>query len=165
MNTEKLILNLEELTKQYRLLLELVRKEKQVLIDANTDQINEVNFQKEILVTKINELNAIRIDYVLDVANTLNIPSDEARLLNLSRQIGGITGDKLRSQHAALEMVLKRLSEINKENATYAESALKNVSFALDALKESFMGQKTYQNKGKYQQGGDKSGHLVSKEA
>jgi hypothetical protein len=54
MNTERLILNLEELTKHYRLLLELVRKEKQVLIDANTEQINEVNFQKEILITKIN---------------------------------------------------------------------------------------------------------------
>jgi hypothetical protein len=35
----------------------------------------------------------------------------------------------------------------------------------LDSLKDTFMGQKTYQNKGKYQQGADRSGHLVSKEA
>jgi hypothetical protein len=165
MNTDRLILNLEDLTKHYRLLLELVRKEKQILIEAKADQIDEINFQKEILISKINELNHFRIDHVLELASALNIPAGEARLLNLSRHIGGAQGDKLRSQHAALELIIKRLSEINKENAFYAESALKNVASALDSLKETFMGQKTYQNKGKYQQTGEKSGHLVSKEA
>ena len=165
MNTEKLISNLEDLTKQYRLLLELVRKEKQILIDANTDQINEINFQKENLLTKINELNNFRIDYVVEVANGLSIPAGEARLLNLARHIGGAPGDRLRSQHAALEIILNRIRELNEENSVYAEAALKNVSFAIDSLKETYMGQKTYRNTGKYKSGSEKSGHLVSKEA
>ena len=45
------------------------------------------------------------------------------------------------------------------------ESALKNIDTAMNGFKDTLMGQKTYQNKGKYQQGPDKSGHLVSKEA
>jgi FlgN protein len=165
MTTDRLILNLEELTKNYRQLLDLVRKEKQLLIDANTDAINESNLQKEILLIKIQELDAFRIAYASELADQLNIPKAEARLLNIAIHLGGAHGDKLRSQHAALEMILKRLSEINKENAFFAETALQTVGKALDSLKETLTGQKTYQNKGKYQQGADKSGHLVSKEA
>ncbi len=165
MNAERLILNLEELTKQYRLLLDLVRKEKQILIDANVELINESNLQKEVLVSKIQELDALRISFANELAQKLNIPNNEVRLLNISRQLGGADGDKLRSQHAALELIIKRLSELNKENSIYAESALRNVGHALDNIKETLMGQKTYQNKGKYQQSGEKSGHLVSKEA
>lgn len=165
MNTERLIANLEELTKQYRLLLDLVRKEKQILIDAQIDLINDCNFQKEVLINKIQELDALRSNHAGELAQQLNIPNEEARLLNIARHVGGIQGDKLRSQHAALEIILKRLAELNKENADYAESALRNVGGALDNIKDSITGQKTYQNKGKYQQGGDTSGHFVSKEA
>lgn len=165
MNTERLISNLEELTKQYRQLLDLVRKEKQILIDANTDLINESNFQKEVLLSKISDLDALRINHADELARLLNLSQDNARLLTIAKYVSGPAGDKLRSQHAALEMILKRLAELNRENATYADSALKNVGNALNSLKETLMGQKTYQNKGKYQQNGDKSGHLVSKEA
>lgn len=165
MTTERLISNLEELTKSYRLLLDLVRKEKQLLIDANTDLINESNTQKEILLNKIQELDVHRITYANEVAEKLNIAKADARLLNIANHLGGAHGDKLRSQHAALEMLLKRLSELNKDNATYAEAAVQTVGKALESIRETLMGQKTYQNKGKYQQGADKSGHLVSKEA
>ena len=115
MTTDKLISNLEELTKHYRQLLDLVRKEKQLLIDANIDLINESNLQKEILLNKIQELDALRVNYAHEVAEKLNISKVEARLLNLAIHLGGAQGDKLRSQHAALEMILKRLAEINKE--------------------------------------------------
>lgn len=160
-----LISNLENLTKQYRLLLDLVRKEKQVLIDAQVDSINELNAQKEDLIFKINELDTVRNRYVFDLAHMLQIKSEEARLLVLAQKIGGPEGDRLRVQHATLDLVINRLRVINSENAFYAESALKNINFALDNLKETLMGKKTYQKKGKYQQGADASGHLVSKEA
>ncbi|MBC7457735.1 MAG: flagellar protein FlgN [Bdellovibrionaceae bacterium] len=165
MTTERLISNLEELTKNYRQLLELVRKEKQLLVDAKTDLINESNLQKEILLNKIQELDAHRMTYAKEVAAKLNIAQTEIRLLNIANHLGGAQGDKLRSQHAALEMLLKRLSEINKDNSTYVEAAVKTVGKALESIRETLMGQKTYQNKGKYLQGADKSGHLVSKEA
>lgn len=165
MTTERLITNLEDLTKHYRQLLDLVRKEKQLLIDANTDLLNESNLQKEILLSKIADLDALRLTYATEVAEKLNIAPTEARLLNIAIHLGGAHGDKLRSQHAALEMILKRLAELNKENAVYADTALLTVGQALESIKETLMGQKTYQNKGKYQQGADKSGHLVSKEA
>lgn len=163
MNTERLISNLEDLTKQYRLLLDLVRKEKQILIDANIEAINECNFQKEILINKIQELDALRATHAIELAQQLNLSQEEARLLNIARSLGGAHGDKLRSQHAALEIILKRLAEINKENAAYADTALRSVNGALDNIKETLIGPQNYK-KDKYQKSA-KPNHLVSKEA
>ena len=80
------------------------------------------------------------------------------------QEIGGAEAEKLRTMHAALEMVIKRLSEINKTNVVYAESALQTVNSALENFKEALTPQKTYQNKGKYKQP-EQSGHLVTRKA
>lgn len=165
MDVNGMILLLEDMTKNYRFLLELVRKEKQVLIDARTDEMNASQLQKEILLQKISEQDLNRQIMAREISRKLGLNSDEPRLLEIAKHIDSIQGNKLRSQHAALELILKRLSEINKENASIAEMALKNVTFALDNLKETFMGQKTYQKKGRIQNGNDRSGHLISKEA
>lgn len=163
--SQKLISNLEDMIKQYRLLLDLVRKEKDILIAANIDEINDLNTQKETIILKIKALDTYRISCVEEIAQILTLPSESLRLLEISQRLGGINGDKLRTQHAALELIIKRLTEINKINAECANQALKNINGAMDNLKETITGKTTYQNKGKYQKSSDQAGHLVSKEA
>lgn len=162
---EKLVHNLEDLTKNYRLLLDSVRKEKDLLIAADLTKLNENTLIKEQLLFKIKAIDGLRINYATEMANALSMESNGVRLLELAQKVGGAKADRLRTLHSTLELIIKRLSELNASNAQYAQSALKTVSSAMDSLKENLMGQKTYQNKGKYQQGHDKSGHLVSKEA
>ena len=79
--------------------------------------------------------------------------------------MGGLEGDRLRSIHSTLELITNRLVQINKDNAQYAESGIKIVTSAMENLKETLMGQKTYKKKGGYQQGPETSGHFVSQEA
>ncbi|AGH94790.1 flagellar protein FlgN [Pseudobdellovibrio exovorus] len=162
---EKLVGNLEDITKQYRLLLECVRKEKEYLIQTNIEKLNEVNVQKEQLLGHTRSLDTLRVTYASDLAQHLGMNTNEPRLLELAQQMGGAEGDRLRSIHSALELLTKRLIEFNRENATYAESALKTVNSAMDNIKDSVTGQKTYQKKGTYRQGNDSAGHFVSKEA
>lgn len=162
---EKLLNNLEEMTKQYRLLLECVRKEKEHLVQAQIEKLNENNFLKEQLLSKIRSLDIQRVSCATDLAQHLGANHSEPRLLELAQKMGGAEGDRLRTIHSSLELLTKRLVEINKENASYTESALTTVNSAMQNIKESLMGQKTYQKKGSYQQGYDKSGHFVSKEA
>ena len=162
---EKLLNNLEEMTKQYRLLLDCVRKEKEFLLKNEIEKLSENNFLKEQLLTKIAAIDGLRISYASELAQLLGANAAEPRLLEIAQKMGGAEGDRLRTIHAALEMISNRLVSLNKENATYAESALSTVSSAMNNIKETLMGQKTYQKKGNYQQGYDKSGHLVSKEA
>lgn len=162
---EKLVNNLEEIMKQYRLLLDCVRREKDCLIRTDVEQLNEINIQKEQMLLQVRSLDAQRLALAAELAQHIGADAQEPRLLELAQKMGGAEGDRLRSIHSALELLSKRLVEINRENATYAESALTTVNSAMENIKESIMGQKTYQKKGKYQQGQDKSGHFVSKEA
>lgn len=162
---EKLSTHLDELTKQYRLLLDVVRKEKDLLILADIEKLNENNLNKEQLLFKIKSLDGLRLNYATELAMALGLDTQKIRLLEMAQKIGGPRADKLRTFHSALEMIIKRLTELNQSNAQYAESALKTVNNAMSSFKETLMGQKTYQNKGKYQQGHETSGHLVRKEA
>ena len=162
---DKLITNLEEITKQYRLLLDCVRKEKEFLVQSNIDMLNESNNVKDQILAKIRTIENQRILSAGELAGHVGANTEEPRLLEIAQKIGGPEGDRLRTIHSTLELLVKRLVDINKDNAVYAETALIVVNSAMDNIKESLMGQKTYQKKGSYQQGYDKSGHLVSKEA
>lgn len=162
---DKLVTNLVEMLKQYRLLLDQVRKEKDLLIASDIDTLNENNNQKDQTISKIKSLDSLRMTYAAELAHAVQADVAQPRLLEIAQKMGGAEGDKLRTMQSALEMVIKRLSEINKDNSIYAESALQTVGAALDNFKEQLIGQKTYQQKGKYKQGSDTSGHLVKKEA
>lgn len=162
---EKLSTHLDELTKNYRQLLDCVRKEKDLLISTDIAKLNENTLLKEQLLLKIKSLDALRVNYATELSLALGLDTQKIRLLEIAQKMGGASGEKLRTFHSALEMIIKRLTELNQINAKYAESALKNVNAAMSSFKDSLMGQKTYQNKGKYKQGPDKSGHIVSKEA
>jgi flagellin-specific chaperone FliS len=162
---EKLVQNLEEITKLYRLLLDCVRKEKELLIQNNIEKLNENNARKEDLIIKLKGIDGSRVSYSADLAMAIGANSTEPRLLELAQRMGGAEGERLRTIHSALELLTNRLVQLNKENAVYAESALKTVNSAMQNIKDTLSGPKTYQKKGTYQQGHDKSGHLVSKEA
>jgi FlgN protein len=163
---EKLIQNLDEIVKQYRLLLDSVRKEKELLIKSDITQLNENNERKEQFIAKIKNLDDNRLMFASDLAQAIGADHLEPRLLQLAQKMGGAEGDRLRTMHSTLELLITRLMTLNKENAVYAESALKTVNSALENIKDAITGgQKTYQKKGQYQQGYDKSGHLISKEA
>ena len=163
---ENLVQNLEEIVKQYRLLLDCVRKEKELLIQGDIEKLNENNVGKEQFILKIKNLDETRAALATDFAQAIGANTAEPRLLELAQKAGGTEGDRLRTIHSTLELLIKRLMDLNKENAVYAESALKTVSSALDNIKDTITGgQKTYQKKGQYQQGSDKSGHLISREA
>lgn len=162
---DKLVTNLDDMLKNYRQLLDLVRKEKDLLIMSDLAVLDENNNIKEQVIIKIRALDALRMTYASELAQAVQADIAQPRLLEIAQKMGGAEGEKLRTMHAALEMVIKRLSEINKNNAAYAESALQTVNSALDNFKTAVSGQKTYQNKGKYKQGPDASGNLVKRKA
>lgn len=166
---DKLVKNLEDLTKQYRQLLDCIRKEKDLLIQSHIPKLDENNVLKEQLLMRIKSLDGLRVSYACELAQEIGAESTAPliapRLLDLSKKMGGPEGDRLRSIHSTLEIITNRIVQINKDNAKYAESGIRTVTAAMENLKETLMGQKTYQKKGGYQQGPDRAGHFVSKEA
>lgn len=161
----KLTETLEEMTKIYRQLLEVVRQEKDHLLQVNLVEIEKATQIKEEMINKLRVADMLREKYAQNLGAEINVPSTIPRLLELAQYMPMAEGDRLRQQHAALELVIKRIQEINKENEDYAQSALKNLNGALGNVKETLSGKKTYERKGQYKTGPDTAGHFVSKEA
>ncbi|HWU43736.1 MAG TPA: flagellar protein FlgN [Bdellovibrio sp.] len=163
---QKLEANLEELTKIYRSLLEVVRKEKEILIRADREALEENNLHKEDLLFKLRAQDSLRSRYAMDLASVIGADVENPRLLELAQKLAGNpAADRLRTQHAALDILIKRITDINRENEEYTKTALKTLNGAIDNIKETLSGKKTYERKGQYKQGPQVSGNFVSKEA
>ncbi len=165
---QKLILNLDELTKLYRSLLDVIRKEKEILVEANIQKLDESNKTKEAILHKIRSQDSARERYAQEFAQTLGLAGQEAlhpRLLELAKKVQGPAADRLRSIHAMLEILVKRSSDLNRENEEYTQAALKNLNGALNNIKDTLGGKKTYSRQGTMAAAGpDKAGNFVSKE-
>ena len=164
--------SLDELVKLYRSLLDLVRKEKNLLLQAKLKDLNESNATKEALLTKIRATDITRERLAKELARLVGTDAKNPRLLEIAQKIQTLQGtgasaeaDHLRQLHGVLILLIQRVSEINKDNAQYTETALKSLSLALGEVKSTLGGKKTYERKGKLNEGLNKAGNFVSKEA
>jgi flagellar biosynthesis/type III secretory pathway chaperone len=161
----KLENNLEDMTKFYRQMLDLLRKEKEYLIGAEIEKIEETNKQKDFILNRLKSLDALRAKYASDLAEQLGLDPAQPRLLEIARKIGGTRADKLRSMHATLEILIKKIPELNRENEQYAQSALSHLKGAMDNVRETLAGPGTYKREGYKDKGTEQSGNLISREA
>ncbi len=161
---ESLVSVLDEQIKVYRHLLEVVRKEKEILVAANLDELNENNRSKEAMLIKIRALEAERLTKTTEVCSALGITGEQPRLLEIARQVGEPMSAKLHSIHSVLELLLRRVQEYNRQNEALVQSALNNITGAMNAIKGTLQDKSTYQKKGEVE-GVASSGQLVSREA
>jgi len=155
---------LEEQIRVYRHLLEVVRKEKEILVSANLDDLNENNRAKEAMLIKVRELEAQRLEAAGRLYDGLNLQGENPRLLEMARHLEADSADKLRNIHSVLELLLKRVQEYNRQNEALVQSALKNITGAMNAIKGTLSEKATYQKKGEVE-GVTHAGQLVSREA
>ena len=160
----KLLDNLDGMVKIYRGLLEVVRKEKEILIEAQLDQLNENNRVKEALLLKSRTQELARIALVDDLRRMEMIRKDEVRLLDLAVHFGGSEGDKLRNMHSVLTLLIKRVQGLNKQNEGLVNSALQSVTGAMNNIKQTLSDKGTYANKGAMKDSSTQP-QLVSREA
>ena len=146
-------------------LLDLARKEKQFLIEANTDRLVECNSQKDIVLQKIKIADTLRFKHAKELCEKIGADSENPRLLEIAQRLHGPKGDQLHNFHSTLELVIKRIIELNRENEQLARKAINTLNGTMDNIKETLSGKKTYEKKGTYRSGPENSGNFVSKEA
>jgi flagellar biosynthesis/type III secretory pathway chaperone len=168
LNTQELAGNLiqvlEDQVKVYRHLLEVVRKEKEILVSANLDDLNENNRAKEAMLIKIRALEAQRLKLAAEIYQSLGLGGEQPRLLEIARHVRDDLGEKLRSIHSVLELLLKRVQEYNRQNETLVQSALSHITGAMKEIKSTLQEKPVYKKQGEVE-GHTASGQLVSREA
>jgi hypothetical protein len=163
--SQNLIDSLEELVRLYRGLLDNVRREKDILVSSNIDELNENNRAKEVILLKIRGVEEKRLELAVALAKALNLDSSAPRLQELARHTGGEAGDRFRNFHSVLELLLKRIQELNKDNESLVQSALQHVTGAMKAIRETLQDKPTYQRGGEVNSGAAPTGQLVRREA
>lgn len=160
---QELVLKLDELTRLYQNLHELLVRERKHLIDANVNELAESNRTKEALLQKIKQVDHER--ELISQATAQRVGAQEPRLLAIAEKLPNDKKNQFKSIHEALSLLLSRVAEINRENETYTDSALRNVDGAISELKDLFAGKSVYGKKGQVGTGPEKSGNLVRREA
>jgi flagellar biosynthesis/type III secretory pathway chaperone len=159
-----LIAVLEEQIRVYRHLLEIVRKEKDILVAANLDDLNENNRAKEAMLVKIRALEAERLAKAHSLYQDLQLHGEHPRLLEMARHLDTDSADKLRNIHSVMELLLRRVQEYNQQNEALVQAALSNITGAMKEIKGTLSEKPTYQKKGEVE-GVTPAGQLVSREA
>ena len=157
--------SLEGLIKVYRTLLQTVRKEKEILVSANIEELSENNKSKDAILIKVKSLEAQRALYSSELAVLLNMSVEDPKLSEFARQLDGEPGKKLHNLHSVLQLLLKRVREFNQENEVLVQSALASITGAMEAVRSTLQDKTTYQNKGKIDEKPALSGQFVSREA
>lgn len=162
---EQLIETLKELSELYSRLLDVVRRERELLIEAKAPELDENNQRKETLIRKVRLADQLRIKRAEEAARRAGANAESPRLLELAARVQGPVAESLRSWHKNLDSLLREIAELNRENEEYARNALDTLSGAMNEIKGTLAGKKTYERKGNYKLGPETTGNFVSKEA
>jgi len=160
---KKLETSLGELIKVYRHLLNVVRREREILISANLGDLNENNHNKETTLVKARSIEETRIQMTKELATSEGL-SENTKLMEFARLVGGEIGDRLRNHQSVLELLLKRVKEYNLQNETLVNSALDMITGGIGSIRDSLKEKPTYKKSGSIASRPTESGQLVRKE-
>ena len=130
----KLIESLNQLVTVYRHLLEVVRKEQDVLLETRLEDLSEVNKSKEKMVLKIKQLESQWTEGAKSLGLQLGIESSRPSLKDLAKYVGEADSKKLMNLHSVLSLLVHRIVELNKKNEKLTQSALSHINGAMQSI-------------------------------
>lgn len=155
---------LENLVKVYRSLLEVVRREKEILVASKLDELTENNKSKDAMLIRIRSLEHQRTKCARDLAVAVGADVDQPRLLDIAVHSEGRWSDRLRNLHSVLDLLVRRVADVNKQNEELVQAALSSITGAMEAIRDGLKPKSGYTRQGSQAQQKTDGGHLVSKE-
>lgn len=163
---KELVKSLDQLVTVYRHLLDMVRKENEVLIAAQMSEVPVINEAKEKLVLKVKQLDHRWQLSAEELAQSMKLNTKKPTLLELASHFSGEQKTKLERLHSVLNMLVNRIAELNKKNRVLVDSILSHITGAMDSITSDLNENPTYRNSGNMEaENKDAQGRLVSREA
>lgn len=163
--------SLQKLVGFHRRLLDIVRAERDALIQADIKIVEEITLTKQALIESVRQEDARRLTRVAELAECgpwTGKPLEEITLTAIILAIQGEdlrTADQLRSVQTALGILARRVSDQNRENQALVEKTLGHIQ----RMKRNILGESAAKP-GTYTQQGTRSSpptgaRLISREA
>jgi hypothetical protein len=156
---------LDGLVKVYRNVLEVVRREKDILVASKLDELNENNKAKDAMLVRVRSLENTRMRCARDLAQAVGADVEQPRLLDIATRMEHDRAQRLRTLHSTLELLVRRVSEVNKQNEELVQAALNNITGAIDSIRDGLKPKPTYARQGALAPSRTDGGQLVSREA
>lgn len=153
---ENLIDILNKESSEYESLLELSMKKTPIIVAGDLEGLQKITDEEQIVVSRINHLEKLRIEDIKDIANVLNKDVKTLKLTNLIDMLEGrpVERQQLADVHDRLQSVVHRVQMINNQNGELINQALEMVQFDMNLIQsmKSAPGTADY-NRGAYNAG------------
>ena len=153
---EVLIDVLEKENQEYEQLLALSMKKTPVIVSEDLDELSKITDEEQIIVSRINHLDAQRNEAINDIANVLNKDVDQLQIVDLIKMLAARPEEqtKLAAVHDKLKESVRNVKRINEQNRELIQQALELVQFNMNVLQAVNKAPETANyNKGAYNTG------------
>ena len=153
---ENLIDILNKESSEYESLLELSMKKTPIIVAGDLEGLQKITDEEQIVVSRINHLEKLRIEDIKDIANVLNKDVKTLKLANLIEMLEGrpVERQQLAEVHDRLQSVVHRVQMINNQNGELINQALEMVEFDMNLLQSMKSAPETADyNRGAYNAG------------
>ena len=133
---ENLISVLEEEGKAYEELLELSMKKTPIIVGGDLEGLQKITDEEQIIVARINRLDAKREEVTRDIANVLNKDVTKLKLVDIINLLSQrpVEQKVLAAAHDKLKEVVGQMTRVNEQNRDLIQSSLEMVEFDLNLI-------------------------------
>ena len=153
---EVLIDVLEKENQEYERLLVLSMKKTPVIVSEDLDELSKITDEEQIIVSRINNLDAQRNEAINDIANVLNKDVDQLKIVDLIKMLAARPEEqeKLAVIFDKLQENVRNVKRTNEQNRELIQQALELVQFNMNVLQSVNKAPETANyNKGAYSTG------------
>lgn len=159
---------LQKLTGLHRQLIEIVRAEREALVQADLKAIESTTQAKQKIIEDIYQVESQRVKLTTHLAMAWKKPLHDLSISNIIIQIQSVDSklaEQFRSVFNALTILIQRISEQNRDNRSLLEKSIEHIQkMKMNVLGEGSPKSGTYTQQGQRASGGTSS-RLISKEA
>jgi flagellar biosynthesis/type III secretory pathway chaperone len=153
---------LQKMVGLHRQLLEVVRVEREVLVQADLTGIQNAALTKQSLIEEIKHFEAQRVKQTGELAVTWKVPLRELTLPNiiiLAQGSDAKAAEQMRTIYNVLTVLIQRITEQNQSNMMLVEKSLEHVH----QMKKNILGEASPQSVTYGHQGQKVTSHQLSK--
>ncbi len=162
MSAEDFLILFKKEYKAYQKLKEKAELKKKAIIDNNIDELALVLNEEQELITEIENLENMRQDLLVDLADNNSIEDKTLSFKNLVALLPEEEKKELRELRNGFLQLLEDLQQINETNRELIQDSLQVNNFSLELLKKASGKDNTYTRDG---QGKDDSEHFIDRRA
>ncbi len=133
---ENLIDVLEKESSEYEVLLALSLKKTPIIVGGNLENLQKITDEEQEVVSRVNNLDKKRMEITADIANVLNKDVETLKLANLMEMLQSRPAEQkaLAASHDRLQVVVRKLQRVNKQNEELLNESLEMVQFELNMI-------------------------------